>query len=79
MPPIPLGSIGMPGCSSFLAGQIASFALPVSGTTAGWTLPIPNDPTFIGLTILTQGFVLDPGANPMGAIVTNGVRGVVGF
>ncbi len=79
MPPMPLGSIGMPGCSSFLAGQIASFALPVSGTTASWTLPIPNDPTFIGLTILTQGFVLDPGANPMGAIVTNGVKGVVGF
>jgi hypothetical protein len=48
MPPVPLGSIGMPSCSSFLTGQIASC-------------------------------VVDPGANPMGATVTNGVRGVVGF
>ncbi len=45
---------------------------------ATWQLPVPNDTAHLGLRFFNQGFVLDPGANQLGVIATNGGAGVIG-
>ncbi len=75
--PFPLGVIGMPGCS-LLTSPDLGFPLTNTGGTAQWSQLIPNAPQHLGLTFFNQGFVLDANANPLGVIVTNGGRGVIG-
>jgi hypothetical protein len=48
-----------------------------SGSTAPFPLPIPNDPAEGGLNLLLQGGALDPAANALGVVTTNGARAVV--
>ena len=41
-------------------------------------LAIPNDGSLVGLNFFNQAFVLDPGVNPAGGVVTNAGEGVIG-
>lgn len=78
-PPLPLDSIGMPGCELYLDGEIYSYALSSSGGVATWTFPIGSDPVFLGATFMFQGFVTDSGVNPFNATTTNGLRATIGL
>jgi len=65
--PIPFGTI-FPGsgatCNLQVSNDIGLYTpVPdVSGTSATLTLPVPNDPTFVGLTAFVQGVQIELGA-----------------
>jgi hypothetical protein len=75
--PQPLDRLGMPGCSLYVGAELA-FGLANAGGTATWSVPIPNDRDLRGLRFFQQGLAADPGANRLGATVTNGAAGTVG-
>ncbi len=68
--PLPLGVIGMPGCDLQVDPVLIDAFLAV-GNTATWTLPIPNDPLLLGLTIFCQGAAFDAAANTFGLVLAN--------
>ncbi len=72
-----LGLIGMPGCFLYTPPTIPT-GLANNLGSATWQLPVPNDTAHLGLQFFNQGFVLDPGANQLGAGATNGGAGVIG-
>jgi hypothetical protein len=75
--PFPLGAIGMPGCD-LLVGPDLTCPLANPAGSATFPLRIPFDPRYIGLPFFDQALVLDPGANALGVIVSNGGAGKVG-
>ncbi len=75
--PFDLGLIGMPGCFLYTPPTIPT-GLANNQGAATWQLPVPNDTAHLGLRFFNQGFVLDPGANQLGVIATNGGAGVIG-
>jgi hypothetical protein len=76
--PIPLGSYGMTGCSLYTLGYATSFLLALAPTWT-WSLPIPSNPAFVGVTMYAQAMVFEPGANAFGAVVTNAGALTFGF
>lgn len=78
--PFDLGGLGMPGCPQHLRPPpCISWLLAYSGSRVDWLLPIPNQPTVLGVDFLAQGWVLDGPANPLGAIVSNPGAAIVGY
>jgi hypothetical protein len=71
-PGIPLGN----GCSALMNFDIGAFGLTGPGT---FTLPIPNNSSFVGSTLGIQGveLLLTPSTPPF--VVSNGFSVVVGF
>lgn len=76
--PIDLSPIGATSCwlltSSF---AVANLTADPAGR-ASLTLPVGNDPTSVGTVFYTQGFVIDPLANALGVVTTNGLSLLVG-
>lgn len=75
--PVPLDAIGMPSCS-LLVGLDMVGGIPTLGTVGAWIVPIPNDSGLAGQEFFVQSLVQDPGANPLGLTVSNGVELVIG-
>ncbi len=75
--PLGLGMVGMDGCTLYT--DIAE-AVPLVNTsgTATWTMTLPPITGLVGLNFYQQCFVLDPGTNPLGAIVSNTGQGIIG-
>jgi hypothetical protein len=71
--PIPLDAIGMTGCELLVAPTSDVQLVNEAGHTT-WLLPLPGDPALAGVDVYTQCFVLDPFGNPLGAILSNGLR-----
>jgi hypothetical protein len=76
-PGIPLGFIGMPGCEAYTSADLGSASFPVAGGTGSVTLPIPNNPVFIGLAITAQAVAFST-ATPAGLVSSNGVTATIG-
>lgn len=79
---VDLGVIGMPGCD-LLAGPgygvpLLSAPLAVTAGEASFTLPIGRAIGMLDVTFFVQAIGVDPGANPLGAVTSNGGRAVVG-
>lgn len=74
--PLDLTPAGMSGCSAWIA-PFDSTLLAHSGNVATWPLPIPAVAMLVGQDFYAQAFVLDPGWNPLGAVVTNGGEAVI--
>lgn len=72
LPPIPLASLGMPGCEQH-AGLDATLIFLPTGTTGSVGLSIPNRQSFAGQTIFSQSATFSPGVNPLGVLSSNGV------
>ena len=72
-----LGIFGFLGCTQYVAADF-SFPLTNMGGSATWDIEIPSNPNLIGMPFYTQGVVIDFGANPGNAIVTNAGEGVLG-
>ena len=70
--PLPLGSIGMSGCSLYVSLDHAAAAI---APTAAFVLPfsLPNQASLIGQRLYLQGFAFDPAANPAGIAASNGL------
>lgn len=71
--PLDLRPFGMPGCNALI--DIAR-ADPLSGPS--WVLAIPPLSSLLGCSVFAQALVIDPSANAAGAVVSNGVVGLVG-
>lgn len=75
--PLDLGLFGITGCSLFVDPAVTLLLLS-AGNTATSSMSIPLDPTLQGLTIFSQGFALDPTANPAGLTVSNASKASIG-
>jgi alpha-tubulin suppressor-like RCC1 family protein len=76
--PLPLASLGMPGCDLQISIDDVAFVSGQAGT-ATHRVAIPNWPGLIGMHFFHQALVPDPAAgNSFGAVVSNAAEGVVG-
>ncbi len=75
--PADFSVLGMTGCSLFVSTEFAS-ALAASGATGQLGLPIPNSTSLLGKDLFAQGFVVDPGANVLGAVFSNAGAATIG-
>jgi hypothetical protein len=81
-PGVDPGIIGMPGCSALVdinqgvGNLISNLGLP--GTSMSVPLPVPNQTSLNGLELFVQSIWLDAAVNPFGALVSNGLKLVVG-
>ena len=76
--PFNLTAQGMPGC--FLYQDMLSGWLQNNGVAPNvvFPLPIPSQPSVLGLHLFAQGFVLSPGINPIGVVSTAGLDILIG-
>jgi len=75
--PLDLAAIGLPGCGLVASPDLIEF-VQVTGGTAGYGVPIPNQVTLVGFQLYCQGIVLDivPSLTFYGA--SRGGRAVIG-
>lgn len=76
--PASLAPLGMSGCDLLVAIDITEYAFSDAAGDFEFALAIPNDIIWRGVTVYAQAWVLDPGANAGGAIVSNGVDFAIG-
>ncbi|HZN40549.1 MAG TPA: hypothetical protein VFD82_17220 [Planctomycetota bacterium] len=70
--PLPLGAIGMPGCSLLVSLDYFE-ARATMGSTLQQLVVLPYVAAVLGLELSLQGFGLDPAANPAGITASNGI------
>ena len=75
--PIALGDMGLWGCTGYTSVDVA-FPLVSFLGTATWNFDIPRDFSLVGMPFYNQGYILDPAANPAGAIVSNAAEALIG-
>jgi hypothetical protein len=76
--PVTLGFLGMPGCSLHVD---FTALVPLAGENgqAVWSLPIPDDPFWVGTRFYNQALVFDQNVgNPFGAVMSDAAEGVIG-
>lgn len=71
--PIPLDSIGAPGCSIYLP-PVEFVPVPNAGGRIDISVPVGTDPSLVGFEYFIQFLVPDPSANAAGAAVSNLAR-----
>lgn len=69
--------LGMPNCRLHTSSEVTFVLTPIGGI-ADWTWQVPLQPILIGETYHLQGVSLDPGANPLGATVSNAATMILG-
>ena len=79
IPGVELSGQGMPNCYQNVA-LLGMVTLGVNIGNAPWSQAffIPPSPIYIGMSVFGQSAALVPGANPFGAISSNGLRLTVG-
>ncbi len=76
--PLDLGLFGMPGCN-LLSEPLSNTLVIGPGTSANWSLALPNNPAFVGASFYNQALSLDPPVNAAGLTVSNAGRGRAGL
>jgi len=75
--PLDVTTFGAPGCFGRVSPDVTVLLLG-AGNTAVWPFAIPNDPTLSGLRLFNQAFVLDPGFNTLGAVLSDAAAFIIG-
>ncbi len=75
--PASLAGFGAPQCSVLVAFDLSLTRTAVAGT-ATFDIALPTDPGLVGAHVFQQGFVLDAGANALGATLTPGADIMIG-
>lgn len=75
--PIDLSVIGMPRCA-LLASPDVSIGFSSGAGQVTRTFPVPNVPQLASYSVFLQTVHLDPGANPLGVTVSNGLTARIG-
>ena len=70
--PAPLAPIGGGTCFVHVGLDVV-FPLPTGSGTVDMTVPVPTRPELVGGEVFLQYVCADPGANPLGAVTTNGL------
>lgn len=75
--PAPMDTIGAPGCILFVSID-QEFVLSNQSGAAAWNIPVPFDPSLLGLDAYLQGAVLVLGFNAANLVVANAAHAVIG-
>ena len=75
--PIALSGIGMTGCVLF-ASVDATVQVPISAGVAVLPLQVPIDPALYGAMVFATGIAVEPGANPLGVLLSNACALTIG-
>jgi hypothetical protein len=75
---VPLAGIGAPGCWLYTDPALTLVAVTNALGSASMPWTVPPVPAAVGLTLTTQGAVLDPAANALGLRTTRGVNITLG-
>jgi hypothetical protein len=75
--PLSLAGLGMPGCW-LLASPDTALPGAASGAEIEFHLTIPAVTALLGQSVFGQAVAADPAANPLGFVLSNGVRVTVG-
>ena len=78
VPGFDLAPLGAAGCTADVS-VLAYDLLPVSGGVSSWTLPIPNDPAWLGQSLLHQVSANDAPVNALGVITSCLGVGLIGL
>lgn len=70
---IDLTGFGASGCSLYQDVEVLIPAFTDSGGSIDWVIPIPNDPSLLGVTVYQQWAVFDTSANPLGVTTSEGL------
>lgn len=73
--PLELSAFGMPGCNLLTSIDAMLF---VGGVGQTFSLGIPNQPAFLWGQFHLQSFVVEPGVNATGVVVSNALRCTIG-
>ncbi|MEM7205371.1 MAG: hypothetical protein AAF628_34265 [Planctomycetota bacterium] len=76
--PLDLAPIGAPGCEILAACQATLAAQAGSTGLATARFPMPTSTALRGAEFYVQGIVLDPPANQLGLVTSNGGKAVIG-
>lgn len=76
--PFDLTPFGATACRLLVSMDLAPVASTTASGTAALPLPLPNDPALLGAVFHNQWLVIDPAANPLNLVVSNGGTGKVG-
>jgi hypothetical protein len=68
--PLDLGLIGMPACTLY-ANPLLVFPLQNTAGRATWSVSIPYDGSYAGVSLFAQAGVTSPGANALGMVLSN--------
>ena len=68
---INLGPLGMPGCFQWSESLVLN-TIVATGTTATYTLAIPNNTSLLDYPLTSQSAALAPGFNSFGMVLSNG-------
>ncbi|MCB9885069.1 MAG: hypothetical protein H6838_06225 [Planctomycetes bacterium] len=76
--PYDLGAVGMPNCWLRVSPDIVLFLTGTAGT-ANYSVAIPNDPAFEGVSFHAQALIPDPAAgNPLGGVASDAATILIG-
>lgn len=77
--PLPLDFLGFTGCVLLndlaFDGALSMVRVPLPARLG---LPLPGDPSLVGLVFFAQGWSIAPGVNPGNAVFSGGLRVVIG-
>ncbi|HLU39323.1 MAG TPA: hypothetical protein VK081_08045, partial [Planctomycetota bacterium] len=73
--PLDLTFLGMPDCPLRVSSEIV---VPFQGSPLRASVPLPPDPALAGGRLHVQALVLDPGANALGAVLSESATAVIG-
>jgi hypothetical protein len=77
--PVPLGVIGMPGCSLLQSSDLLGLPTsPLTSSTRTFSVAIPIVPSFIGTHVYMPAYAFAPGANPAQLVLSNGIDWLLG-
>ena len=70
--PLPLALPNAPGCNLLVSADVLQTAgVSASGSAQG-AIGVPNNPSFVGLSVFHQWLVWDPGVNVLSVVASNG-------
>jgi hypothetical protein len=75
--PFDLSIIGMTGCTEYVSNDVL-VGVSTGAGSAGFTFPLPDNPSLRGARLFTQVFTVDPTANVFGATTTNAIEARLG-
>ena len=76
-PGVDLAFLGAPGCAQYL-NPSTQIIFVSTGTSYNQPLTIPNNPSYVGLTLYGQGAAFTSGLNSLGVVLSNGITMVIG-
>ena len=78
---VPLDGLGLTGCTAYVAlpELLSYFNLTLGAPTTAYSIAIPSNPAFAGVSLVSQAVSDDLGANAFGFRVSNGLRWNLGL